>query len=240
MTEPPSEPSFTTGLSDVPVAGKPAEHEAAAKNVSAETRELQADVEQARGDLGDTVEALAAKADMKARAEETVGQFKANAQETAERVKVGAQQGAERLRLGAKEGLAAAKIKAVRAKQAVQDPQNAGKVKSGGAASAGITALAAVAWAVRRRRNRPKTPGEKVAYVAGQAWDRAVDIGEAALRSDQAAQAVKLGRRAAKKGQELAPEATSRRKGRAVVLVGTIAGLGVAYRVLNENSEEPK
>jgi hypothetical protein len=192
----PSEP-YTAGASDVPVAGTPGgavKHQGAPENVPAETRELQADIEQTREDLG-----------VKARTEEIADQLKANAQETTERIKVGAQ-----------EVLAAAKIKAAKAKQTVQDPQNGRKVK-GGAAAVGSTALAMVVWVVRRSRNRPKTRGGKVAYAAGRTWERAVGFGEAGLT----------------------PEATSRRKSGAVVVLGTIAGLGVAYRVLGPDSDEP-
>ena len=69
----------------------------------------------------------------------------------------------------AREGLATAKTKAAevggQVKDAVQKPENAGKMKSGGAATAGATALAAVIWAVRRRRNRPKTLWQKTGQV---------------------------------------------------------------------------
>ncbi|MEO5874582.1 MAG: hypothetical protein ABIS86_20540 [Streptosporangiaceae bacterium] len=94
-----------------------------------------------------------------------------------------------RIGSSARAGLARVKVGAAQAKQAVQNPENAGRVKGGGGAAAGTTALAMVLWAVRRRRHRPKNLWQK-------------------------------------------PAATKGRKGGAVVLLGSIAGMGVAYRVL--------
>jgi len=238
--------TFNPESSDVPVAGAPQPRPAkktkpATKAGAEEIGELREEISQTREDLGQTVEALTSKADVKARVHEKADEVKANAQETVGQVRSSTQ-----------EGFAAARTRAVRlgsqAKQAAQNPENAGKVKGGGAAAAGTAALGAVVWGVRRRRNRPKTPWEKTAYALGQAGgivrDRAAEYSGALLNSDQVAQAAKTGRRAAKKAakqaRKAAPEATPRRKGGAVVVLGTIAGLAVAYRVINQNSEEPK
>ncbi|GAA3201107.1 hypothetical protein [Actinocorallia longicatena] len=150
--------------------------------------------------------------DVKARAQETAGQVKTAAQD----------------------GFATAKAKAAevggQAKQAVQDPENAGKVKGGGAAAAGTAAVAVVVWAVRRRRNRPRTRWEKTTDATRQAWERAAAYGDAALASDQVNHAVATGRRAAKKAAKqaakqsrqvaaAAPDATPRRVGGAGLLL---------------------
>ncbi len=47
-----------------------------------DTEEIQADIEQTRSELGDTVEALAAKTDVKARAHDKVDEAKARVNET--------------------------------------------------------------------------------------------------------------------------------------------------------------
>ncbi|MEO5873501.1 MAG: hypothetical protein ABIS86_11200 [Streptosporangiaceae bacterium] len=140
---------------------------------------------------------------------------------------------------------------AEQARQAIQDPQNAGKVRGGGAVAAGATALAVLVWAVRRRRNRPQTRWEKTADVTRQAWDRATDLaveyGEAARTNDQVEQAVKTSRRAAKKavkqarqqGRNVAaatPEATPRRLGGVASVLVAVAAAAVAYQVSRRSS----
>ncbi|MEO5874438.1 MAG: DUF3618 domain-containing protein [Streptosporangiaceae bacterium] len=143
--------------------------------------QLRADIEETRQELGDTVDALAAKADVKARAQDGVDQVKAGAQDAVDHAKTGAQDAA-----------AAAKDKSSeyveRVRLYVVDPDNAAKVKGAGVAAAG-TAVIAVLVAVRRRRNaRPQTPWEKAVAAAfltgGQVRDLAVEYGGQALNSD--------------------------------------------------------
>jgi hypothetical protein len=54
---------------------------------------LRVEIEQTRTDLGHTVEALAAKADVKARAQETVAEMKARARDSMEAAKMRAREG---------------------------------------------------------------------------------------------------------------------------------------------------
>lgn len=62
---------------------------------------LRAEIERTRAQLGETVEALAAKADVKARAQETVDQAKARAHESVEQAKVRVRDGVEQAKVNA-------------------------------------------------------------------------------------------------------------------------------------------
>jgi hypothetical protein len=64
---------------------------------------IRADIAQTRAELGDSVEALAAKADVKARAKRGLTQVKARAKDTAEAAKHRVRQTAEAAKDGAKE-----------------------------------------------------------------------------------------------------------------------------------------
>ena len=71
-----------------------------------------AGVEQAREELGETVEALAHKADVKGRAQDKAGELKSRAQETAHQVQAKAQEAAHRLQAKAQETAAEAQARA--------------------------------------------------------------------------------------------------------------------------------
>jgi hypothetical protein len=118
----------------------------------------------------------------------------------------------------AREGLATAKTKAAevggQVKDAVQKPENAGKMKGGGAATAGATALAIAIWVVRRRRNRPKTLWQKT----GQAT---TNVARATAR-----QASAQGRKAV----SAAPKPTRGRAGAAAIVLTTLAGAATYLR----------
>jgi len=70
-----------------------------------------AGVEQAREELGETVEALAHKADVKGRAQDKAGELKSRAQETAHQVQAKAQEAAHRLQAKAQEAAAEAQAR---------------------------------------------------------------------------------------------------------------------------------
>lgn len=70
-----------------------------------------AEVEQAREELGETVEALAHKADVKGRAHDKVEEVKDRAQETAQQVQARAQDVAHRLQAKAQEAAAEAQAR---------------------------------------------------------------------------------------------------------------------------------
>ena len=70
-----------------------------------------AEVEQAREELGETVEALAHKADVKGRAQDKAGELKTRAQETAQQVQAKAQEAAHRLQAKAQETAAEAQAR---------------------------------------------------------------------------------------------------------------------------------
>ncbi|GAA3194296.1 DUF3618 domain-containing protein [Actinocorallia longicatena] len=238
MTHSTSDPAFQPG--DTPATASPPRPKTpratkagkADEGSSSDTRALREEIEQTRGELGDTVEALAAKADVKARAQQT----------------------AERLRVNAQAGFATATVRAAeyadRAGQAVRDPRNAGRLKGGGAAMGGAAVLGAAAWAVRRRRAR-RTRWEKSADAAQRAFGQAAGYTQAALRGDRAAQAADLSRRAAKraagnarkaakKGQDLVPatESSGRKGVTLLAVVATAAGV-VACKKLHSDGEQP-
>lgn len=71
--------------------------------------QLEAEIEQTRADLGQTVEALAAKTDVKARAQEKISTTKAEVKARAQEKLAGAQETISAAKAGAEEKLAAAK-----------------------------------------------------------------------------------------------------------------------------------
>ncbi|HEY1920622.1 MAG TPA: DUF3618 domain-containing protein [Streptosporangiaceae bacterium] len=106
--------------------------------------ELQDDIERTRDQLGETVEALVAKADVKARAQRKVADVKAEAVHKAADVKAGAQQ----------KGADAAEHVAAQAKNlADRLPDQVTDKRSGGLIVAGVAMLAA-AWLIVRRVRR--------------------------------------------------------------------------------------
>jgi hypothetical protein len=169
-----------------------------------DAKQLRADIEETRQELGDTVQALAAKADVKTRAEE----------------------GAQRAMLTARTRTTEL---TERAKEYVADPANAAKVKGGGAAVAG-TAVLAVLVQVRRRRNaRPQTPWEKaVAYrdvaLDSEALDQFTTIARQVLDSDAVHQVTEKAKEAAAR-----PDSKPRAQG-AATAVGAIILLTLLRR----------
>lgn len=169
-----------------------------------DANQLRADIKETRQELGDTVEALAAKADVKTRAE----------------------QGAQRALLNAR---SRGREFADRAREYAADPANAAKVKGAGAAAAGTAVLVILAQARRRRNARPQTPWEKaVAYrdiaLDGEALGQAATVARQVLDSGAVHQATARAREAA-----AAPEAKPRAQG-AAAAVGAVFLLVVLRR----------
>lgn len=114
---------------------------------------LRSEIEQTRAELGETVEALAAKADVKARAQEKVADVKARAAEAATEAKAKAVDKAQQVAESGKgvvedlrtEPAVTTKRAAVRVRTSVQE-----KPKHWAAAAAALLAFAALV--VRRRR----------------------------------------------------------------------------------------
>jgi ElaB/YqjD/DUF883 family membrane-anchored ribosome-binding protein len=109
----------------------------------AKVADLRADIAQTRENLGETVEALAAKADVKARAQDKVDEVKARAQEQVEQVRDKAQGLVHELRTEPA-------VPARRAAFGVRDSVRAHPKEWAVAAAA----LAAFILLVARRRNR--------------------------------------------------------------------------------------
>lgn len=172
--------------------------------------QLREGIEQTRKDLGDTVDALVAKTDVKGRAQEQVRQVKATAQERLQTARGKAEE------IGAQ------------ARQTVTDPENTPKVKGGAAAAAGVAAVGVVVWALRRRRNRPKTQWDKAALAVREAANRARGpVGQtvnAIVTSDVTVRTVEKARQAA-----AAPEAKPRAEGAGATL-GTLLVLTILRR----------
>ncbi|WP_106402851.1 DUF3618 domain-containing protein [Actinocorallia populi] len=173
------------------------------KSGSAESGEnvtqLREGIEQTRRELGDTVDALVAKTDVKGRAQERARQAKATAQERLQTARGRAEE------LG------------TQAKATVTAPENAPKVKGGAAAAAGVAAVGAAIWMLQRRRRRPRTPWDKAVCAMRDAAERARGpVGQtvnAIATSDVAVQAAEKARQAA-----AAPEARPRAEGAGAAL----------------------
>jgi ElaB/YqjD/DUF883 family membrane-anchored ribosome-binding protein len=107
--------------------------------------ELRDDIERTRDQLGETVEALVAKTDVKARAQHKVADVKAGAAHKVADVKAGAQQ----------KGADAAEHVAAQAKDLANHlPDPVKDKRSGGLIVAGVAMLAA-GWLIVRRARRP-------------------------------------------------------------------------------------
>ncbi|GAA0944987.1 DUF3618 domain-containing protein [Actinocorallia libanotica] len=183
-------------------SGKP-EH---AENVD----ELREDIEQTRRELGDTVDALVAKTDVKGRAQERARQVKVTAQERLQTARGRAEE------LGTQ-----AKAKAIA-------PENAPKVRGGAAAAAGVAAVGAALWMLQRRRRRPKSSWERAVCAVRDAAERARGpVGQtvnAIATSDVTVRTVEKARQAA-----AAPEAKPRAEGAGATL-GTLLVLTILRR----------
>jgi len=113
---------------------------AQAGSASSEQVELRRDIEQVRGELADTVNALTEKADVKARAQERAQALKAQATEKAREVRAQAAAKAPQL-------TGVAQQKAQQAQQVVQE-------KPGAAVGAAVAVLGLLILRRRRRRRR--------------------------------------------------------------------------------------
>jgi hypothetical protein len=82
-----------------------------ASDQAASLAAARAEVEQAREELGETVEALAYKADVKARAHDKAGELRERAQATAQQVQAKAQEAAQRLQAKAQQAAAEAQAR---------------------------------------------------------------------------------------------------------------------------------
>jgi hypothetical protein len=172
--------------------------------------QLREGIEQTRRELGDTVDALVAKTDVKGRAQERARQARTDAQE---RLKVVRDKAGE---LG------------VHAREIAIAPEHAAKVRGGGLAAVGLAAAGAAVWAWRRRRRRPRTPWEKAVWTVRRAVDDARGpVGQAvekAMTSEVAVRTVERARQAA-----AAPEARPRAEGAGAAL-GTLLVLTILRR----------
>lgn len=107
--------------------------------------EIEADLEQTRRDLGETVDALSAKLDVKSRAKEQVASTKLRA--------------TEQLHTARERASAAA----AKGKQAATDDQGGVKpAVPAGAGAAALLAIGLVVVLVRRRRRRPVLAGRRL------------------------------------------------------------------------------
>lgn len=172
--------------------------------------QLREGIEQTRRELGDTVDALVAKTDVKGRAQERARRARSDARERLRNVRDKAGE------LG------------VQAREAAIAPEHAAKIRGGGAAAAGLAAAGAAVWAWRRRRRRPRTPWEKAVRTFRRAVDDARGpVGQAVetvMTSEVAVRAVEKARQAA-----AAPEARPRAEGAGAAL-GTLLVLTILRR----------
>jgi hypothetical protein len=145
---------------------------------------LREDVERARAQLGETVAALAAKADLKARAKNATRQMKADLADQARSV----------VQNGKHKVVGQTREKAVAARQTATS-QDASRLARGGAA-AGVAAGAASAavWMRRRRVARRASRWQRTMWTAqqtgAQVREKAADIAAAFKDSDLAARTV--------------------------------------------------
>jgi ElaB/YqjD/DUF883 family membrane-anchored ribosome-binding protein len=177
---------------------------------------LREDIEHTRRELGDTVDALVAKTDVRARAQEKARQARATAQEKLQNVRDRAEE------LG------------TQARQSVTARGNTPGAKGGAVAVAGVAAACAGIWAWRRRR-RPRTPWERALYaarpVALKVYKRLGEMTRAALNSDPAL-------RAAERARQIAadPETRPRAQG-AGAAVGAMVVLTILRRAARRMPE---
>lgn len=166
-------------------AGRPAEG-------STDTDQLRAEIDQTRNDLGETVEALAAKADVKARAQEKATELKDRAAQKGQDMRGGVADMTGRTR------------------EAVTSEEAAPARRSG----AGIAALAAAGlavWMWRRRARRTATPAARTSTKA-VAVSKLAGAQLKTLRGEVQAGA-KTGAKAARKRADAQAKAARKRVG---------------------------
>ncbi|POM25658.1 hypothetical protein BTM25_00400 [Actinomadura rubteroloni] len=154
---------------------------------------LRAQIDRKRADLGDTVEALAAKADVKARAKDTADEVRDKADEVKEKAGTAVRRAQEHARATTRQVVAATR----------EDPGTRRRVLI--PASAALLAAGALAGrALRRRRaRRNATPWQR---ASGQFRDLSTTL----AGSDAAEQAKDIATRAAGRSQEVAARAADR------------------------------
>ncbi|WP_433152617.1 DUF3618 domain-containing protein [Actinomadura nitritigenes] len=205
--------------------------------------EVREDVERTRQALGDTVEALAAKADVQTRAKQKAEQVKQRATETVQQRWHQARDAAGDVKVGtvARQAQDQAKEKAAlvatKAREASASPDARTAARRGVIAGGALLAAGLAAVLVRRRRARkvpPPTKWQQVAQNApqmaqqatAQVRDKATELGTAAQRkfqeSELPAQVADRGRKTASRVAEqsrrtaAAPETPPRLQGAAV------------------------
>ncbi|MFC0038152.1 DUF3618 domain-containing protein [Actinomadura rayongensis] len=154
---------------------------------------LRAQIERKRADLGETVEALAAKADVKARAKDTADEVRDKADEVKEKAGTAVRRAQEHARATTRQVVEATR----------EDPGTRRRILI--PASAALLAAGALAGrALRRRRARKNaTPWQR---ASGQFRD----LGAVLASSDAAGQAKDIATRAAAQSQDLAVRAAER------------------------------
>ncbi|MEO3782656.1 DUF3618 domain-containing protein [Actinocorallia sp. B10E7] len=209
MTHPGDNASAPIAAGDTTRSGATAlgtQEDTGAENVT----QLREGIEQTRRELGDTVDALVAKTDVKGRAQERARQAKATARERLQTVRGRAEE------LG------------TQARRTVTDPENAPKMKGGAAAAAGVAAAGVAVWTWQRRRRRPRTPWARTVWAVREAAARAKGpVGQAVntiVTSDVTVRTMERARQAA-----AAPEARPRAEGAGAAL-GTLLVLTILRR----------
>jgi len=201
--------SKSAGTSATDTDWAPADH--LTTSSKPEAQQLREDIEYTRQDLGDTVDALAAKADVKSRARERARRARITAQQRMQTAQARTGEFREK------------------ARKTATDPENTAKMKKGGAAAAaGSVAITGLILA-RRRRNVPQlTRWDKARLVAlqtaTQARGRSRELSNAVMANALANQAMIKARQAAG-----TPDAKPRAQG-AATAVGTMLVLVILRR----------
>lgn len=115
---------------------------------------LEAEIERTRADLGQTVEALAAKTDVKARAQEKIATTKADVKALAQEKLAGAQETISAVKAGAEEKLSAAKGQTLHTTETVK--QRVTDASSGPVANNARQKLSVVQQRVTETGRRPE------------------------------------------------------------------------------------
>jgi hypothetical protein len=168
--------------------------------------ELRADVERTRENLGETVEALAGKTDIKGRSKQAVGNVTAQARQTFQTAR-------EKAGPVTQQAQAKARELAIKARDAANSPEVQTQARRGGTAvAAGTGVVLLTVWALRRRRAHRLTRWERTAHTAQrtartaqqtaqraaeQALEKAAEFGATVRDSDLAAQVQARGEAAA-------------------------------------------
>ena len=118
---------------------------------------LRAEIAETRADLGDSVDALAAKANLRARAKAGVAERRARARQAAARTTISLRAQTGNLRAKTGPTLQQGRVYAVKAKQTAAGTDTRTRAASGVGAGA-VAVLLAVLVGARRRRRAAQTP----------------------------------------------------------------------------------